>query len=159
MLSLIQYPPKNKKKIRTFGFNDPMKRFAKQDNKWIFKQFGGKYHDCSSPFCYFHNIEQTLINAVTTVTATRGGPINREKRRRAYVTGANEVSREGRGEGIRVRLGWCFTNYVRTTFPEPTDAAYKGFKVKYYREELYPKPGDSSDSDTTTPFLEYSVTN
>lgn len=79
MLSLIQYPPKNKKKIRTFGFNDPMKRFAKQDNKWIFKQFGGKYHDCSSPFCYFHNIEQTLINAVSTVTTTGGGLTNREK--------------------------------------------------------------------------------
>ena len=69
----------------------------------------------------------------------------REKRWRCYRIAGSQICRVS-GDHCRKRLGWCYTNYARTSFPEDEGNQYTGFK---YGANMIPYPGDSSDSDNT----------
>ena len=68
---------------------------------------------------------------------------NRKKIWRCDNIAGSQICRVS-GDHCRKRLGWCYTNYVRT--PEDEESQYTGSK---FGANMHPYQGDSSDSDNT----------
>ena len=84
-----------------------------------------------------------MTNIVKVVEKTGDLLTNRKKRWRCYRIAGTQICRVS-GDHSRKRLGWCYTNYVRTTFPKLPEEEYTGFR---YGENMCPHSGNSSDSD------------
>ena len=143
VLNLVAYPPDDDKPVKSKGPNCPYRWFRKGEGKWEIRALHGPCYQCGSPWCHFNRRREEKTNIVKLVEKTGDLLTNREKRWRCYRIAGSQICRV-LGDHSRKRLGWCYTNYVRTTFPKLPDEEYTGFK---YGANMRPYSGDSSDSD------------
>ena len=103
------------------------KLFQEGKEGWEVQIFRFPCRTCGSPCCFFDKNKVVLRSLILKIQK-RDGKSNKQKRYSAYKEGVQAVF-PNMGEGARMRLGFCFVEMVRATFP---DDEYKGFRYSDY---------------------------
>ena len=94
--------------------------------KWTFFGFHVVHAVVHSVFFSIKN--KVLLRSLLLRIDKRSSKSNTQKRYSAYKEGVQAVY-PNMGEGARIRLGFCFVEMVRATFP---DDEYKNFRYSDY---------------------------
>ena len=103
------------------------KWFKEGNEGWEVDIFRFPCRSCGSPYCFFDK-NKVVLRSLLLKIKKREGKTNKQKRYNACKEGVQAVY-PNMGEGARMRLGFCFVEMVRATFP---DDEYKGFRYSDY---------------------------
>ena len=105
--------------------DDSVRWFSKGGGGWAVKVFEDPCYGCGSPYCLYKENRVSLKNLLTEFSSNKR-MTNKQKRYRCY-RDAISLKWGTLGHASRKRVGWCWENKCRVTFPEK-DGIYTGFK-------------------------------
>ena len=145
-LTLQQLPPKNLDVMECEEVEDYMRWFNKtahgEKYGWAIKEFDLVYNGCGSPFCMYDKNPVAMEKIVDKLVSLDARP--ERKRFMAYQAAIRSHYRGRLGRGVRKRVGYCFENLVKTTFPDVNNE-YTGFRPIEQDPELHVETSSSCD--------------